>query len=143
MGYLLKNDGYIVKFTTLIPELNMKTLFSAPFELTPTQKTGYNFCLVSAFIQVKGPVIYNNWTYIWINQQGGTNKGASMQKTNGNTLVPNASNVFTMGVDVNTQIKYGTFVNPSSNYFLSMNIDDNSGDGDAVVTLYGVYLPNL
>jgi hypothetical protein len=145
MGYLIKeakND--LVKVETIISAADMQTLHSAPYTLTSTIKTGFIFYIVSATIQVNGSAIYNNWTYLWIWQGGGINKAASMVKSLGNTLVPSAGNTFAINVDVNFGVvKYGTFIDPNRDYILEMNVDDPTGDGKAVVTLYGIYVPTI
>ena len=143
MGYLIKNEGEIQKFTTFIERGDMANLSSSPYLLNPPVKPGFQFSIISAFIQCQGILGYTNYTYLWIWQRGGLNKTCSMVKTLGNNLAPGFTNGFTMNVDVNGAIKYGSMLSYTREYYLEMNIDDSSGDCAGLVTLYGVFLPNI
>lgn len=144
MGYLIKQqDAELVKFETNILRGDMQQLATVPYALTATQKVGFVFTPVSAFIQVNGTLPYNTFSNLWIVQPGGTEKNATFQRVGSNNLNPNTVCAFIVNIAHGTiPINiFGNRVVSNRDFELSMNIDDTSGDGDGLVTIYGYYLP--
>lgn len=148
MGYIIKESstGDLVKFETIIRAADMQQLATAPYDLTPTQKAGFIFSPVSAYIQVNGTTQYSNFLHLWITQQGaGTEVSATFGRTANNILIPGALSSFIVNIDHGTTPtnKFGVRQVVNRDYVLEMNIDDSSGDGDGKVTIYGYYLPEF
>jgi hypothetical protein len=145
MGYLIKEaaTGDLVKFETLIKAVDMQQLFSNPYDLTPTQKAGFVFAPVSAFIQVNGTTSYNLFNHLWIYQQGGNDINSTFGKTATNILTPNFAASFIVNIEHGfvPGNKFGNRVANTRDFTISMDIDDSSGNGDGFVTIYGYYLP--
>ena len=146
MGFLIKKAASdLVKFTTLIKAVDMQQLFTAPFDLTPTQKANFVFVPVSAFIQVNGTTAYNSFLHLWIYQGGGAEYNSTFGRVGANQLSPNTACSFIVNIEhgrVPTN-KFGNEVSNSRDFILGMNADDTSGDGDGFVTIYGYYLPEF
>jgi hypothetical protein len=147
MGYLIKEGGGgdLVKFETIIRAADMQQLASTPYALTPTQKAGFVFVPVSAFIQVNGTTAYNTFSHLWINQIGVIPKAATYGRISSNDLFPNFVSSFIVNIDHGTTPtnKFGVRIASNRDFELQMNIDDASGNGDGKVTLYGYYLPDF
>lgn len=146
MGYLIEPaaPAELVKFTTLIKAIDMQQLNTAPYDLTPTQKPGFIFSPVSAYIQVNGTTAYNTFLHLWITQQAGQLKTATFGRNGGNlVLSPGDLETFIVNIDHGTTAtnKFGARQVNNRDYILQMDIDDTSGDGDGLVTIYGYYLP--
>lgn len=146
MGYLIKptGGGDLVKFETTIKAADMQQLFTAPYDLTPTQKAGFIFSPVSAFIQVNGTTSYNSFLHLWITQGGvGTEVSATFGRTANNILSPGTLSTFIVNIDHGTTPtnKFGVRQVVNRDYILEMDVDDTSGDGDGFVTIYGYYIP--
>lgn len=146
MGYLIEQGtpSELVKFETLIKASDMQQLNTAPYDLTPTQKPGFIFSPVSAYIQVNGTTQYSNFLYLWITQAGvGTEVSATFSRTGNNILSPGTLSSFIVNIDHGTTPtnKFGVRQVVNRDYVLEMDQDDTSGDGDGLVTIYGYYLP--
>jgi len=146
MGYLIEPaSSELVKFETIIRAADMQQLASTPYALTPTQKAGFIFSPVSAYIQVNGTTAYTVFNHIWIGQQpgAGTAKTATYGRTGTNNISPNNISSFIVNVDHGTTPtnKFGVRQVSNRDYYLEMDLDDTSGDGDGKVTIYGYYLP--
>jgi hypothetical protein len=145
MGYLIEPAAAaeLVKFTTLIKAADMQQLFTAPYDLTPTQKVGFIFVPVSAFIQVNGTTPYNTFLHLWIGQGAGAAENSTFGKTATNTLTPGTASSFIVNIEhgATPTNKFGNRVSGTRDFILSMDLDDTSGDGDGFVTIYGYYLP--
>jgi hypothetical protein len=145
MGYLIEPAAAaaLVKFETLIKVADMQQLFTAPYDLTPTQKAGFIFVPVSAFIQVNGTTPYNSFNHLWIGQGSGAAENSTFGKTATNTLSPGTASSFIVNIEhgATPTNKFGNRVAGNRDFILSMDLDDTSGDGDGFVTIYGYYLP--
>jgi hypothetical protein len=147
MGYLIKpaGGGDLVKFETLIKAVDMQQLFTAPYNLTPTQKAGFIFVPVSAFIQVNGTTPYNSFNHLWIGQGAGAAENSTFGKTATNTLSPGTASSFIVNIEhgATPTNKFGNRVSGTRDFILSMDSDDTSGDGAGFLTIYGYYLPEF
>jgi hypothetical protein len=147
MGYLIEQGApsELVKFETLIKAADMQQLFSAPYDLTPTQKAGFCFVPVSAFIQVNGTTPYNLFNHLWLGQGTGNAVNSTYGKTATNTLDPGTAASFIVNIEhgVVAGNKFGNRVAANRDFKISMDLDDTSGDGDGFFTLYGYYLPEF
>jgi hypothetical protein len=147
MGYLIKptGGGDLVKFETLIKAVDMQQLATSPYDLTPTQKTGFVFVPVSAFIQVNGTTDYNTFNNLWIGQGTGNAQNSTFGKTATNILSPGTACSFIVNIEhgVTATNKFGNRVAGNRDFILTMDSDDSSGDGDGFVTIYGYYLPEF
>jgi hypothetical protein len=146
MGYLIEPAAAaeLVKFETLIKAADMQQLFTAPYDLTPTQKAGFIFSPVSAYIQVNGTTQYSNFLHLWITQGGvGTEVSATFGRTGNNILSPGTLSSFIVNIDHGTTPtnKFGVRQVVNRDYVLEMDQDDATGDGDGFVTIYGYYIP--
>jgi len=147
MGYIIKEAATsdLVKFETLIKAADMQQLGSAAYPLTPTQKSGFVFVPVSAFIQVNGTTPYNTFLHLWLSQGGGTQVNSTFGRFGANQLTPGAAASFIVNIEhgVTATNRFGNRVSNNRDFELSMDIDDSSGNGDGFVTIYGYYLPNF
>ena len=147
MGYLIKpaETSDLVKFETLVKAVDMQQLATAPYLLTATQKAGFVFVPVSAFIQVNGTTAYSTFSHLWINQIGVIPKAATYGRILSNDISPNYVSSFIVNIDHGTTPtnKFGVRIASNRDFELQMDIDDSSGDGDGFVTIYGYYLPEF
>ena len=144
MGFIIKQGGGdLVKIETIIKAVDMQQLATAPYNLTPTQKAGFVFVPVSAFIQVNGTTAYNVFLHLWIEQPGGTQINSTFGRAGANILTPGSACSFIVNIEhgVTPTNKFGNRVTSNRDFNLRMDIDDSSGDGDGKLTLYGYYLP--
>lgn len=145
MGYLIEQGGAgLVKIEALISAGRMATLSTLP-QTIPTQKTGFIFMPVAAFVQVNGTIPYNVFNHLWLWQGGGAAKIATFGRTASNELEPGKSSAFIVNIDHGTTPtnRFGVTISEARDIIIEMNIDDNSGDGDGLFTLYGYYLPKF
>jgi hypothetical protein len=145
MGYLIKPaGGDLVKIEATIPSARMATLATLPQTIT-TQKAGFTFMPVSAFIQVNGTTSYNTFLHLWLWQGGGALKTATFGRVGANELEPGKASAFIVNIDHGTTPtnKFGVTIQGDRDFVLEMNADDSSGDGDGKVTIYGYYLPDF
>ena len=146
MGYLIKPaaSGELVKFETLIKAVDMQQLATSPYNLTPTQKAGFCFVPVSAFIQVNGTTAYNTFLHLWLKQGGGAQVNSTFGRFGANQLSPGGfASSFIVNIEhgVTATNRFGNRVSHNRDFILEMDADDTSGDGDGFVTIYGYYLP--
>jgi hypothetical protein len=143
MGYLIEPAAAaeLVKFETLIKAVDMQQLFTAPYDLTPTQKAGFVFVPVSAFIQVNGTTPYNTFLHLWLLQGGGTQVNSTFGRFGANQLTPGAAASFI--VNIEHGVTATNRLTPNRDFTLEMDQDDTGGDGDGFVTIYGYYLPEF
>jgi hypothetical protein len=144
MGYLIKEGGGdLVKFTTLISNDDMIQLNSVPYQLGNTVKTGFTFCIVSAFIQTD-KTEFSAFNHMWITQTSSI-KAATFGRTAVNQFTAGKVAAFIVNVDHGTTPtnKFGSSNKSIGEYFLEMNIDDSSGNGVGFLTMYGYYIPNI
>jgi hypothetical protein len=145
MGYLIEpGGGALVKIETLISAGRMATLATLPQTIT-TQKPGFVFMPVAAFIQVNGTSNYSTFLHLWLWQQGTAGKAATFGLTGSNELEPGKASAFIVNIDHGTTPtnKFGVTISGVRDFVLEMDQDDSSGDGDGLVTLYGYYLPDF
>jgi hypothetical protein len=145
MGYLIKEGGSgLVKIEALIGAARMATLATLP-QTIPTQKAGFIFMPVAAFIQVNGTTSYNTFLHLWLWQQGTSGKAATFGRAGSNELEPGKASAFIVNIDHGTTPtnQFGVTVSGARDFVLQMNANDASGDGDGFVTLYGYYLPDF
>jgi len=146
MGYLIKKaKSDLIKVETIIKAADMQQLATAPYTLTTTQKAGFTFVPVTIFIQVNGTTSYNAFTHCWIWQGGGTGKTASFGKTLNNFFGVGTTSSFIVNVDHGTTAtnQFGIRTVSNRDFILEMNIDDASGDGNGLLTMYGYYVPDF
>lgn len=145
MGYLIKPaGGDLVKIEALIDAGRMATLATTP-QAIPTEKPGFVFMPVAAFIQVNGTTSYDTFNHLWLWQQGGADKIATFGRTGATNLEPGKAQAFIVNIDHGTTPtnKFGSNVTGTRDIVIQMNADDSSGDGDGLFTLYGYYLPDF
>jgi hypothetical protein len=147
MGYLIEQGApsELVKFETLIKAADMQKLATAPYTLTATQKAGFVFVPVSAFIQVNGTTPYNTFLHLWLDQPGGTQVNSTFSRFGSNVLTPGAASSFIVNIEhgVAAANRFGNRVAANRDFQIRMDVDDLSGDGDGFFTLYGYYLPQF
>jgi hypothetical protein len=145
MGYLIKEGGGdLVKIEATILAARMATLATLPQTIT-TQKAGFIFMPVAAFIQVNGTTSYNTFAHLWLWQQGGAYKIATFGRVGPNELEPGKAQAFIVNIDHGTTPtnKFGSNITGTRDIVIEMDADDSSGDGDGLFTLYGYYLPDF
>jgi hypothetical protein len=144
MGYLIEPaGGELVKFTTFIDFVDMIQLNSVPYQLTPTVKPGFTFCLVSAFIQTdKGT--FSTFSHMWITQTSSI-KAATFGRTAVNQFTTGKVSNFIVNIDHGTTPTnvFGSSNKAIGEYYLEMDLDDTSGTGSGFLTMYGYYIPDF
>jgi hypothetical protein len=150
MGYLIKEaaNSDLVKIETLIKAADMQQLATLDTNngyLINTIKTGFVFCPVTVILQVNGTIAYSSFSHIWLWQGTGAPKIATYGKTGVNTLQPGAAANFIVNVDHGTTAtnQFGVRTVGTRDIYLKMNIDDTSGDGNGLLTMYGYYVPDF
>ena len=145
MGYLIKPaaESEIFTFETLIKAVSMQQLATAPYPLTPTQKAGFVFVPVTSFIQVNGTIGYSLFNHIWIGQTGTATINATYQNSISNGLVVNSVSSFLVNIEHKLLPPniFGCRISSNRDFFISMDLDDTSGNGDGLVTMKGYYQP--
>jgi len=145
MGYLIDPSGLgLVKIKALISAGRMATLATLP-QTIPTDKPGFIFMPVAAYVQVNGTTPYNVFNHLWLWQGGGSEKIATFGRVGSNILDPGKASAFIVNIDHGTvpTNRFGVTISSGRDIEILMDIDDSSGDGDGLFTLYGYYLPDF
>lgn len=149
MGYLIESNFGLQKIEAIIPAANMQTLNTSPY-IVFTQKAGFQFVPTVVYMQFDGTTGYDNFNYAWILSFTPDSTGDGVLATFGrfqaNTFSIETVSSFIVNVNHGSfpSNVFGSTTDNTRQYLrLSMDIDDNSGDGNGYLTMYGYYVPNL
>ena len=148
MGYIIDNAsaGGLVKFETFVPSADVNLLNIVPYDLNIPIVSNKTFALVNAFIQYDGPVLMNNFFYMWI-KQGSIpmatydTRGAIPFFALGGKRV--AQFLVNINVDSTGVKNYGSQSQQILPFTLSTDNIFTPRDGNILITTYGYYFNEL